>query len=257
MPSELLQLYMRLPVFALVAGRLAGLIFFQPLLASLAVPHRWRALLVLALAALVTCALPPPTQLPGSIPELILALASEVLLGAAIGLAVALVLVGAQIGGMLVAQESGLNFGQIVDPASGEDLTPLSMFYMQLAILVFLLADGQRALVRGFLNTFATIPLPGDIGRSPAGLDLALDALRVGFELSIQIAAPTLVALTLANLTLGFVARTVPQLNVLSVGFALKTVIGLAVMALALGPASDAITRAMGEVLEMVHQWTE
>lgn len=257
MPSELLQLYMRLPVFALVAGRLAGLVFFQPLLASLAVPHRWRALLVLALSALVTCALPPPTQLPGSIPELILALASEVLLGAAIGLAVALVLVGAQIGGMLVAQESGLNFGQIVDPASGEDLTPLSMFYMQLAILVFLLADGQRALVRGFLNTFATIPLPGDIGRSPAGLDLALDALRVSFELSIQIAAPTLVALTLANLTLGFAARTVPQLNVLSVGFALKTVIGLAVMALALGPASDAITRAMGEVLEMVRQWTE
>ena len=54
MPYELLTCLLRLPVFLMVAARLAGLIMFQPLLGSMAIPVRIRVLFTLGLAALTT-----------------------------------------------------------------------------------------------------------------------------------------------------------------------------------------------------------
>ena len=54
MPFDLLAVYLNLPVFAMVASRLGGLIMFQPVLNSLSIPLNLRVMFVLALAALVT-----------------------------------------------------------------------------------------------------------------------------------------------------------------------------------------------------------
>ena len=47
------------------------------------------------------------------------------------------------------------------------------------------------------------------------------------FVLGIKIAAPILVALFLSNLCLGIIARTVPQVNILMIGFPINLCIGL------------------------------
>lgn len=252
MPAEFFQWYLHLPTFGLVTARIAGLLMFQPLLASLAVPMQIRALLILALAALATPLLPEPVTLPGSWPELAIAIGSELLLGAALGLGLAAVLVGAQIGGLLIAQESGLNFGQIADPASGEDLTPLSMLYLQLATMLLLAVGGHRIVVEAVLNSFVTLPLPGTGGRETDGLDFLLDGMRVSFELAFQIAAPTLIALTMANVVLGLISRTVAQFNVLTVGFALKTLLAFVIMAMSLPAGVHALTDGLEHVLSRI-----
>lgn len=254
MPAELFQWYLHLPVFALVAARLAGLLMFQPLLASLAVPMQLRAALVLTLAALATPLLATPLlaappQMPGTLAELAIALGGELLLGAALGLGLAAVLVGAQVGGLLIAQESGLNYGQIADPASGEELTPLSMFYLQLATMLLLAIGGHRIVIQAVLHSFSTLPLPGAGDRAGDGLDFVLDALAVSMQLGFQIAAPTLVALTLANIVLGLISRTVPQFNVLTVGFSLKTLLAFVVMAVSLPAAVQVTVEALEHVV--------
>ena len=52
------------------------------------------------------------------------------------------------------------------------------------------------------------------------------------FSLGIRAAAPAVTALLLATLILGLVGRTLPQLNVLSLGFGLNAMLAFAVLGL-------------------------
>lgn len=253
MPIELLTEYLRLPVFLLVAARLGGLLMFQPVLGAMAVPTNVRALLVLGLAALLTPLVGLPAAAPDTSVGIVIAMATELLLGAVIGLVGVACFLGLQWGGLLVAQESGLAFGQIVDPTSEEEETVVGVFYIQMAVVVYLLLGGHRALVTACLDTFRTIPLLGDTGAATHGAELLLKALSVGGEVALRVAAPALLALFLVNVALGFVSRTMPQLNVLAVGFSIKGMLAFLLMAVSLPAALDAFTAAVGNA----YQWLQ
>ncbi len=248
MPTELIGLYLRLPVFLLVVSRLAGLIMFQPILGSLAVPMQLRVLLALALAILVTPIVALPEALPIGPDGVLLAMGSELLLGGLIGLVVAAVFYGFQLAGLMIAQESGLAFGQVADPNSGEEGTVVSAFYVQFAGLIFLIVGGHRLLVSACLDSFESIPLPGAGDRPLAGVELALDAIQEGTGMAFRVAAPVMITLFLINLAMGFISRTLPQFNVISVGFALKTLVAFTIMAVSLPLAVDAFTSGLDMV---------
>jgi len=72
------------------------------------------------------------------------------------------------------------------------------------------------------------------------------------FLIAIKMAAPILVALFLSNLCLGIVARTVPQVNILMIGFPLNIALGLillGVMLNSLSPFLTGLIKRMGSVL--------
>jgi flagellar biosynthetic protein FliR len=54
-----------------------------------------------------------------------------------------------------------------------------------------------------------------------------VDLSRDMFVVSMKVSAPIIVALVFANIGLGLVARTVPQINIFIVGFPLQIAIGL------------------------------
>ena len=242
MPFELLAQYLKLPVFALVAARLGGLIMFQPVLGSLAVPMNVRVVLVLGLAALLTPVVSLPAATPGGI---VLAMAGEVLLGALIGAVSVACFIGLQMGGLLIAQESGIAFGQIVDPNTEEQETVIGMFYLQLAMVVFLIVGGHRAIIAACLETFRTIPLLDGGFSARLGSELLLQALTLGGQVALRVAAPTMLAMFLVNLAMGFISRTMPQFNILSFGFSVKSMLAFVLMAVSLPSAANALIGAL------------
>ncbi len=254
MPLELLAQYLKLPVFALVASRLGGLLLFQPVLGSMAIPTHLRVLLVLGLAALLTPLVSLPAAAPATPLGIVFAMGSEVLLGALIGMLTLACFVGLQMGALLIAQETGLAFGQIVDPNSEDEETIIGVFYVQVAIVVYLIIGGHRALVTACLDTFDTIPLLGGTGAAPWGSELLCKALTLGGHVALRVAVPTMLALFLANLALGFVSRTMPQLNVLAVGFSIKALVAFVLMAVSLPSAADAFIGSIERVFSWVHQ---
>ena len=255
MPLELLAQYLKLPVFALIAARLGGLLMFQPLLGSLSIPVQLRALLVLALAALLTPLVSLPAAAPDTLLGLALAMAFEVLLGALLGLVMAVAFLGLQYGGLLVAQEAGMAFGQIVDPSTEDEETILSFFYLQLAAVVYLVIGGHRALVAACLDTFDTIPLLSGQRAPLLSADLLCQALTLSGQVAFRVAGPALLALFLVNVALGFVSRTMPQLNILAVGFSLKSLVAFVIMAVALPSAADAFIGSLQRVYVWLNQW--
>lgn len=55
------------------------------------------------------------------------------------------------------------------------------------------------------------------------------------FRLGVQAATPVMVAMLLATLVMGLISRTLPQLNVMHMGFGINSMITLCAMALSLG----------------------
>ena len=253
MPFELTATYLKLPVFLLVVSRLGGLIMFQPIISGYAIPANIKVLLVLGLAALVT----PFAHFHGAAPfepaAIVFAMGSELLLGVLMGLTVRMCFLGLQLGGQVIAQESGLAFGRVADPTTGVQHSLISNLYLQLGAVVFLIVGGHRVVIAVALDTFKTIPLLSDPGTFTRGVGVLLDALMLGAEIAVRIAAPVVLTLFLVNAAMGFVSRTVPQLNILTIGFSIKGLVAFVLIAVSLPAAMEVFTDALELTVGWIH----
>ncbi len=224
-------------LFTLVLARVSGLMLTAPVFGVNEVPFRIRAVLAVSLTLLVA-----PSQwqagldAPDTLVHYLVLLGCEAAIGACLGLGVLILIHGMTLAGQLVGQASGLSAAEAFDPGFGESVPLFSRLLFLLTVAVFFCIGGHRAVMAGLLDTFRTIP-PG-AGQFPASLLDAATTLAVqSFSLGVRAAAPAVTALMLATLSLGLVSRTLPQLNVLSVGFGLNALLAFAVLGLTLGAA--------------------
>jgi flagellar biosynthetic protein FliR len=221
--------------FLLVAARMAGMVLTAPLFGLRDVPWQVRALLPLLLALVVT-----PLQwsaglaIPTSIIGFAIQLAGEAMIGAVLGIGVMILLAGAQIAGQIISQMSGLSLAEMYGIDS-DDSSPLfsQLFYM-LALAVFVMIGGHQMLIGALLDSYVVMPL-GSV-ELPQSLGLLLTTLATEcFSLGIRGAAPAIVALLLSTIILGFVSRTFPQINMLSIGFGLNIAVTFIALAVSVG----------------------
>jgi flagellar biosynthetic protein FliR len=195
-----------------------------------------RALLAVALTALLVPltwnrAVPSSATL---VDYLILAV-SELLIGLTLGLGVVILFAGVQMAGQIIAQASGLQLADVFNPALETSLPVVSQFLYLVALALFVLLGGHRLVLEGLLETLVHLPPGASVSRSLVDTLSAL--VSQSFALGVRAAAPTLAALLLATLVLGLVGRTLPQLNVMALGFGASAVVTLLVLAASLGSA--------------------
>ena len=225
----------KLLLFTLILIRVSGLVVLAPVFGTAEVPAQVRVLLAVALAAVVT----PgqwhvPVAYPGSIVNLVVFAGAELAIGVCLGLGVVVLLSGVQLAGQMIGRTSGLMMADIFDPTSGESTSVFGHLLYMLALAVFLLIGGHRILVGGLLETFAAVP-PGAADFPTSIGDALVVLLTQSFALGVRAAAPVITAVLLSTLIMGLISRTLPQLNILAVGFGLNTMLALGTLALALG----------------------
>lgn len=230
--------------------RISGLVLVAPVLGANVVPARLRITLALSLAVLVSPLAPPPPGFdPLSAPGL-LAMATQIAIGAAIGFAVQIAFDALVMAGQLVAMTMGLGFATLVDPARGGATPVLSQFLLILGILLFLSVDGHIALIGVLVDSFRWAPV-GAAGLGDGGLwSLALWGGKV-FEAGLVIALPALVALLGINFGMGVVSRAAPQLNLFAVGFPVAMLFGFLVLLLSLPALQGVFIALLGDAMEM------
>lgn len=244
-------------LFTLVLGRVSGLVMTAPIFGSRDIPVQARALLAVAVSALML-----PTQwhlavdAPRGAIEYAILMACEMLIGLCLGLGIEFLLSGARIAGQIVGLTSGEAMAEIYDPATDESYAVHAQLFVAMTIMVFVCIGGHRMVMAALLDTFQAIP-PGHAGGiSESVVDAFQVLVMQAFSLGIRAAAPTLVALVLTTLVLGLVSRTLPQLNIMALGFGLNSLVTYAVLMLSLGavalvfqeqldPALDLLTTAL------------
>ncbi|MBI4717318.1 MAG: flagellar biosynthetic protein FliR [Planctomycetes bacterium] len=251
MPWSLLQLPLALPVLALVLFRLGGLMLTAPIFASTLVPRRMRAALVLTLGAMMVPVLhrQAPTDLTWS--AVVLGGVGEMMVGAIIGLAIATLLSGAEVAGVMVGQQAGIALSEVFDPTFAEQSTVVTQIYAIVLMLVFLVLGGHRAAVAAVLDTYEVIPMLSFRLEEPMVV-LLLELLTAAFGLGVRLAGPVLITLFLTELAFAFLSRTLPQLNVLSVGFTVRVMLAVATAGITLALAGDVMAESLREGLATI-----
>ncbi len=227
------------PTFLFTLIRTSSILMVAPIFGAINVPGRVKVGLVLGLTMLLTPLL-ADVPMPQNIISLVLAIASEVIVGAAIGLVIKFIFTGIEFAGQFASFEMGLSMASVYDPVSASQVTVIGRLMSILTVLIFLSFDGHLMMIIALQKSFELIPPYGYKLTAPFAdnlLRFSGDIFMVGAKL----AAPIIAILSFVNIGNGLLAKVVPQLNVFVVGFAIMIVVGFLMLSLMLPFFIDAI----------------
>lgn len=231
MPWSVFELYAKWPLFLLVLFRIGGLMLAAPIFSAAIFPTQVRILLAMAIAAAVFPMMSVQLTVPVTADTAVSGLAGELVIGLLIGFSLSLMFMAVQIAAEFISHQCGMTIGAVFNPMLDSSESVFSQLYYFAATMGFFAVGGHRELIRAVLDSFATMP-PLAFRLTQGMTDLMLSLMTASFELAIRISGPTVVALMISLLILGFLSRTLPQLNIINVGFPLKLGIALLMMGL-------------------------
>jgi flagellar biosynthesis protein FliR len=230
MPWSLVDILIALPVFAAVLFRIGGLVMTAPVLASSLIPMRIRAAFTMVIAAMIFPIVNQHAPADMTLSSVLVSGVTEFMIGAAIGLSLMLVMVCSQVAGTMVSQQAGLAMSQVANPLDNVQTTAVAQVYTAVLTLVFLIIGGHRAAISALLDTYKVIPL-FSFQMDDSIVLLMIELLTAAFIMGVRIAGPVIIALFLTETAVGFVSRTVPQLNIMTIGFGIRLMVTFAVAA--------------------------
>ena len=261
--EQLTPILDHVPPALLVIFRIGGLMIFGPLLASSIIPARIKLYLAVlmglavypAVSAHASVDVPPVLDLWTLAPLVF----GELLLGAVIGFMANLPLMSVQVGGLIMGQQMGLGFARIFNPAAQVSENVIGQVLFLVTMAGFVMVGGLESLFVAVLNSFEHVPLPA---LSSFGADLGMVSLIVGlltaaFELALRVAAPLLALIFLQTIAMGYIAKTVPQVNILSLGFPIRIMAGLGIIALGLVVLDEVVLERVDDAMNLISTWVE
>ncbi|HEY8666474.1 MAG TPA: flagellar biosynthetic protein FliR [Tepidisphaeraceae bacterium] len=234
------------PAFVLVFFRLAGMMVFAPLLGSTRIPRRLKVLLGLILAMAITGGIAKPVAMPQTSWGLALGIGGEIIFGVAMGMVMNFVFIAAQWAGEMIGQQMGLNMSEVLDPQFGAQGSLIGDLYFMLTLVIFISppVNGHHAMLRGIRASFDALPLLS-VGMNAGIFDMVLGMFTAGTILAIQLAAPMLVTMLCVDLALGFIGKTIPQINIMTAGMSVKSIIGILVLIVGLLVTGNVLSGAL------------
>ncbi len=184
----------------------------------------------------------------------ILLVFKEAMVGLAIGFVASFLFTAVQFAGRLIDTEMGFGFVELADPFTNEQVTALGQFQIILFTILFLLFNGHYFLLLAMSKSFELIPLMG--AQFPAGALSEHITLMISdiFVVGLRLSAPIFVTLLLTEISMGIIARTVPQINIFFVGLPMKVLLGLSTLFIALPMLASMFRRMVNGLVEDI--WT-
>jgi flagellar biosynthetic protein FliR len=223
-------------------------------------PIRVRALLAVALSLLVLPMHVAPVAgaeslLTGDMNVLSFGrlIAMEVVVGAMLGMGVMVLISGVQMAGQVVAQMSGMAIGELFDPGFDTSVSVFGQVFYYVTIALFVAIGGHTMAIEALLNTFAWAP-PGQVALSGDYVDIMIGLLSQSFELALRAAAPLMIALLLSTIVLGLISRTMPQINVIVVGFSANALLTLGLCFFTIGSIAWVFQQPLQDALVTLSQ---
>lgn len=207
----------------------AGIILYMlPFFGDQNVPNQVRVLLGVALAFFSYQFVSPEIKL-AEVPEIfetILLVVKELIFGLAIGFAAKMVFEGIVMAASFVGYQMGFGTANLLLPASDIQGNSFTSLHRIIVLLFFLSLNLHHIFIAGLVRSFSVLPL-GQFVFHDGFMEHLLTLTSEIFVIAIKLAGPVLVALFFAMITMGLVARSVPQVNVFTMSFPVSFYVGL------------------------------
>ena len=133
--------------------------------------------------------------------------------------------------GEVAGFQMGLSIANIFDPSSESQVSLIGQIQTVFALFLLVVMDGHHLLIQAVIASYAHIP-PGELDLTRSLYDQMVKMGGAVFLTGLKIGAPLIVALMAANFSIGLMSRSVPQVNVIVVGFPFTIALGLMLLAL-------------------------
>ncbi len=233
----------------LISLRIAPTFAFAPPFTLMRVPAVVRLILSLSLGFWIAASHP---EIARTLPQggaVAPVFASELVLGVAFSLGLQLAFAALLTAGRAIDFQVGFGLAVLADPTLRTQMPLVGTLFACAAGAVFFATSGPADLVAIWSGSIERIPLGGFLNN----VDLAaiLNYLSTIFAMSLGLAGLVLATLFLIDLAIAFVSRTLPQMNVLVLGFQVKIIAMLTTLPFVFALSGAAFLRIVRSALEI------
>lgn len=237
-------------LYVLVFARVFSILATVPFFGTTQIPAQMKIGLSYFLVLILFPLIPLPHSLPGGLFYFLL-VGKEVVLGLIIGYVSTILFFAVQLGWDIVDLQMGFGIVNVINPVSNIQVSLMSEFQYLMAVLLFVVMDGHYYLLMALSESFRILPL-GQMHMNAQAFSTVNGFLARMFVLAMELALPSMAALLVTNIALGFLSRMVPQMNVFFIGFALTLMIGFIVIYITFSSAVFAYDRMFHEMIQEV-----
>ncbi|MFW5830255.1 MAG: flagellar biosynthetic protein FliR [Planctomycetota bacterium] len=228
--TGLVEWWDRLPAAAVVLARVVGLLVTLPVLGRSNTPLQVKALLALAITAVLVPG--AGLDLPGGSANglgYVVLIIREAAVGMMLGWLVDCFFIGVQFGADLSGRIAGFAAAEVFNPDIGGMQGPIGELFAITFALLFLITDGHHSVLLALAHSYDVLP----IGTLALGTNLEpVVAAATGqvFIIGISFAFPVIAVIMAVAMAEGVITRTIPQINILHITFAIKILMFLLIM---------------------------
>ncbi len=226
----------QITLFLLMFVRITAVLYLIPIFGHKVIHSRMRIAIAFFLALVLfplgaVNAVPEPRNLIGFFWMVIM----EVGVGVVIGYFTLFIFGAVSFAGSIIDTDMGFAMLSLSDPVDETTMsTATGVFFTLLFTILFLLFNGHYFLLMALQKSFEYIPVGKAAFPAQPLAQAAADSVTLLMEVAMRLAAPIMVVMFITSVTLGIIAKTMPQMNIFFVGAPLKIAVGFLAIIVAL-----------------------
>lgn len=221
----------------LVFARIGAAVMLFPGFGENHVNPRVRLLIAATLSVVVTpVVMPTLPRLPDNLIEMFLLLGGEIVIGLFIGALTRLLVSSLQIAGTIIGFQTSLANAMVFDPINAQQGSVIAAYLNIVGVFLLFITDLHHLMLLALTDSY-TLFVPGVAPPIGDVSETAVRFLARSFGLGMQIAAPFMVVAMLFYISLGLLARLMPQVQIFFIAMPLQIMLGFFVMSLTISAA--------------------
>jgi flagellar biosynthetic protein FliR len=214
--------------FLLLFFRFTALFIAVPIFSHENIPMNVKAAMAFFFTIVFYSSMPPLEMLitPTTI---IIAILSEFMLGLVVGIILQLAYNIITFAGGMISYMMGFSMASAIDPQTGVSMPIVSQFLSMMGLMVLLELDMHHWVLLFIESSLKEIPLGGFL-MSENVFHYVISAASNMFQVGFMIAFPIIALAWLSDVIFGMLMKTMPQFNLLVIGFPIKIMVSFTVL---------------------------
>lgn len=218
----------------LMSFRLGSFFISAPLFSDYKPPMVIKAFLPISISALIAAVVPQEVS-----PELynnallfLFAIINEVLVGTIMGFSLHLLFMLAGIAGEAAGIQVGFAIASMFDPSFGSSAI-LSSFMRIFLVLLFFIMNLHHTFIWAVVESYHVIPVGSQFFPIAEVVPGFLKLFNIIYIMALRFAMPVIVVILLAQIMMGIVSITAPQMNMyFNIAFSMNPLVGIFIIAM-------------------------
>ena len=214
--------------FILLFFRFAALFIAVPIFSHKNIPMNIKAAMAFFFTIVFYPSM-PPLEIAINLPTILLAVLSEFMLGLVVGIILLLAYNVITFAGGIISFMMGFSMASAIDPQTGVSMPIISQFLSLMGLMVLLALDLHHWVLLFIDSSLRAVPLGGFVMKEDL-FHYVIHAASNMFIVGFMIAFPIIALSWLADVIFGMLMKTMPQFNLLVIGFPIKIMVAFVVL---------------------------